>query len=58
MACPNDAAITVTRGQLIAAFGTWNDEAAREGLCTRPSDEKIAEQVDFLMYLCREQGAK
>lgn len=58
MAGRDDATITVSRGQIKAALGAWHDEAAAEGLEYRPPDAVIEEQADYLMMLCRKEGAK
>ena len=58
MACPDNATITVTRGQIKAALGAWHDEAAAQGLEYRPPDTVVEEQADYLMMLCRREGAK
>lgn len=58
MASRDNASITVTRGQLRAALGEWHSEAVREGTAYPVSDKQITDEADFLMSLCRQQGAE
>lgn len=58
MGCRDKACITVTRGQIKAALGKWHEDCASEGVSYRPSEAEVEEQADYLMMLCREQGAK